>query len=330
MTTLVTGATGFVGSAIARRLLEVGHTVRVLVRPDSNRTNLEGLSVETTVGDLRDRSSLERAVQGCESLFHVAADYRLWARNPQDLYDTNVDGTLNMLRAAGDAGVSRIVYTSSVATLGIRADGGISDEETPANLDTMVGHYKRSKYIAEQEVRMLAKRDRLPVVIVNPSTPMGPRDVKPTPTGRVILRAAAGRIPAYVETGLNLVHVDDVADGHLFAHEKGRTGERYILGGENWTLHAILEEVARLTKRRPPRVRLRPEVVLPLAYVSQAWARLIRSNREPLMSVDAVKMSRHPMFFSSDKARDQLGFNPRPSREALRDAVRWFEEHRYF
>lgn len=330
LTTLVTGATGFVGSAIARRLLDVGHVVRVLIRPDSVLTNLEGLSVETVVGDLRDRSSLEQAARGCESLFHVAADYRLWARNPQDLYDINVDGTLNILRAAGDAGVSRIVYTSSVATVGLRDDGSESDEETPANLDSMVGHYKRSKFMAEQAVSLLAKREHLPVVIVNPSTPIGPRDVKPTPTGRVILRAAAGQMPAYVDTGLNLVHVDDVADGHLFAHEKGKTGERYILGGENWTLQAILNEVAALTQRKPPRVRLSPEWVLPLAYLAQAWAHVTRASREPMMSVNGVRMSRHRMFFSSDKARDQLGFEPRPSREALHDAVRWFKEYGYF
>ena len=258
MTTLVTGATGFVGSAIARRLLDVGQTVRVLIRPHSNLTNLGGLPVETVVGDLRDRSSLDSAVRGCESLFHVAADYRLWSRNPQDLYDINVDGTLNILRAAGDAGVNRIVYTSSVATLGIKDDGSDSDEETLATIDTMVGHYKRSKFIAEQEVRRLAEREKLPVVVVNPSTPIGPRDIKPTPTGRVIVKAAAGRMPAFVDTGLNLVHVDDVADGHLFAHEKGKMGERYILGGENWTLQAILTEVANLTGRKPPRVQLHP------------------------------------------------------------------------
>lgn len=330
MTTLVTGATGFVGSAIARRLLDDGHLVRVLVRPDSDLTNLQGLPVETLVGDLRDRNSLEGAARGCESLFHVAADYRLWARNPKDLYDTNVDGTLNMLRAAGDAGVSRIVYTSSVATLGLKDDGSDSNEETPASLENMVGHYKRSKFMAEQEVRLLAKRERLPVVIVNPSTPMGPRDIKPTPTGRVILRAAAGRMPAYVDTGLNLVHVDDVADGHLFAHEKGKAGERYILGGENWTLQAILQEVAGLTGQKPPGVRLSPKLILPLAHLAEAWAHVTRARREPMMSVDGVKMSKHLMFFSSDKARDQLGFSPRPSREALGDAVRWFREHQYF
>ena len=330
MTTLVTGASGFVGSGVVRRLLDIGHSVRVLIRPNSDQKNLEGLPLDIVVGDLRDRSSLESAVQGCESLFHVAADYRLWARNPRDLYDINVDGTLNILRAAGDAGVSRIVYTSSVATLGLKDDGSASDEETPANLDQMVGHYKRSKFLAEKEVRALTQREHLPVVIVNPSTPIGPRDIKPTPTGRVITRAAAGRMPAYVETGLNLVHVDDVADGHLFAHDKGKPGERYILGGENWTLREILTEVAALTTHKPPRVRLRPEVVLPLAYISQGWAHLTRAEREPLLTVDGVKMSRHLMFFSSQKARDQLGFDPRPAREALHDAVEWFKTHGYF
>ena len=262
--------------------------------------------------------------------FTAAADYRLWARDPQELYDVNVDGTLNILRAAADAGVSRIVYTSSVGTLGLKLDGTPSNEDTPTSLDKMTGHYKRSKFIAEQEVRLLAQRERLPVVIVNPSTPIGPRDVKPTPTGRVIVRAAAGRMPAYVDTGLNLVHVDDVADGHLFAHQRGKSGERYILGGEDWMLEDLLKEVAVFTQGSPPKMRLRHEMVLPLAYISQAWARLIGTNREPMISVEGVRMSRQLMFFSSEKARDQLGYNPRPSQEALHDAVRWFKQHRYF
>ena len=330
MTTLVTGATGFVGSAVVRRLLEVGHSVRVLIRSESQLDNLDGLSVEKRVGDLRDRSSLDEAVRGCESLFHVAADYRLWSRNPQDLYDINVDGTLNILRAAADAGVSRMVYTSSVATVGIREDGVESDEETLVTLDAMVGHYKRSKFIAEREVRLLAKTQHLPIIVVNPSTPLGPRDIKPTPTGRIVVKAAAGRMPAFVETGLNLVHVDDVADEHLFAHDKGRPGERYILGGENWSLQEILVEIANLTNRKPPNIRLNADFVLPLAYVAQGWAYLTRARREPLMTVDGVKMSRHVMFFSSKKARDYLGYRPRPSREALSDAVMWFKENGYF
>ncbi len=328
MTTLVTGVTGFVGSAVARCLLDAGHDVRALVRPDSNRANLAGLALDIVVGDLRDRESLDRAVAGCDSLFHIAADYRLWARRTQDLYEANVDGSINVLRAAGDAGVSRIVYTSSVATIGIGADGSPSTEDTPVGIGDMVGHYKRSKFIAEHEVRVLAKRERLPVVIVNPSTPLGPRDIRPTPTGRMVAQAAVGRIPAFVDTGLNLVHVEDVAEGHLQAFNKGELGERYILGGENWTLHRILTEIAALTGRSAPKLRLPYAAVLPLAHATEVWAKVTRAKREPMLTVDGLRMSRKHMFFSSDKARERLGYNPRPAQEALQDSVRWFKERR--
>jgi len=330
VTTLVTGATGFVGSAIVRRLLAAGHDVRVLVRASSNRANLEGLAVEVAVGDLRERASLEQALAGCGALFHVAADYRLWVREPSELYASNVEGTEALLAAAADAGVGRVVYTSSVATLGVDPSGRPADEDTQASLDDMIGHYKRSKFLAEEAVRRFAARAGLPIVIVNPSAPIGPRDIKPTPTGRLIVQAAGGRMPAYVDTGLNVVHVDDVAEGHLRAYERGLPGERYILGGENLTLREILATVAALIGHKPPRIRLPHGLVLPVAYAAEAWARLRGSDGEPLATVDGVRMARKRMFFSSEKAQRALGYAPRPAREAIEDAVRWFAEHRYF
>lgn len=325
----MTGASGFVGSAVARCLLDAGHDVRVLVRALSRRGNLEGLPVEVVVGDLRDRQSLDLAAKGCHSLFHVAADYRLWTRRPQDLYDSNVEGSLNILRAAADAGVGRIVYTSSVATMGLEPGGEPANEETPVALEDMIGHYKRSKFVAEQEVLKLASKERLPVVVVNPSTPMGPRDIKPTPTGRIIVQAAAGRMPAYVDTGLNVVHVDDVAQGHLCAYEKGEMGQRYILGGEDWTLRGILQQVASLSGRSPPRIRLPHRLVMPIAYIAEAWAHVVRAEKEPMVCVDGVRMSKKLMFFSSGKARQQLDYSPRPALAALQDAVQWFRENGY-
>ncbi|MBS35365.1 MAG: NAD-dependent dehydratase [Thiotrichales bacterium] len=329
MTTLVTGATGFVGSAVVRRLLDAGHDVRVLARPASRRDNLEGLSVDIVEGDLRDAESLVAAVKGCDTLFHVAADYRLWVRRPDDLYEANVSGSLNLFRAAADAGVERMVYTSSVATLGLNADGTSSTETTPVDGDEIIGHYKRSKYLAEQQVRTMAKREHLPVVTVNPSTPIGPRDLKPTPTGRVIVQAARGRIPAFVDTGLNVVHVDDVADGHLLALERGEVGERYILGGENWTLQQVLTEIAKLTGRRAPSIKLSQSMMMPLVYLSEAFAWALHGKRAPMLTVDGLRMSQHKMFFSSDKAISNLGYSPRNAEEAVHDAVVWFREHRY-
>ncbi|MGQ0658043.1 MAG: hopanoid-associated sugar epimerase [Chromatiales bacterium] len=323
MTTLVTGATGFVGAAVARRLLADGVAVRVLARPRSERRNLEGMTVEIIEGDLRDRASLERALSGCEALYHVAADYRLWAPRWEELYHSNVEGTRNIMLAAAEAGVKRIVYTSSVATLGLHKNGTPADENTPVTINDMIGHYKRSKFLAEETVRALIQEQRLPVVIVNPSTPIGPGDIKPTPTGRLILDAAQGRIPAYVDTGLNLVHVDDVAAGHIAAFHHGQIGERYILGGENLWLKEILIRIAALVGRKPPRIRLSQSVVMPIAYASEWWARLT-NGPEPRATVDGVKMSRKIMFFTSRRAERELGYRPRSVDEALRDAVDWF------
>jgi len=328
MKALVTGVSGFVGSAVARRLLLAGHSVRALLRPTSDRRNVDGLAMEIVNGDLTDRRSLEQAVAGCDALFHVAADYRLWVPDPPALYRANVDGTVHIMQAAADAGVRRIVYTSSVATLGLTADGRPSDEETPVSLSDMVGHYKRSKYLAESHVRKMVAEHGLPAVIVNPSTPIGPRDVKPTPTGRMIVDAATGRIPAYVDTGLNLIHVDDVANGHLLAFERGAIGERYILGGQNMTLKEILAAVAALVGRPPPHVRLPHNLVLPFAYAAEAWARLTDGS-EPRVTVDAVRLSKKCMFFESGKAQRALGLVARPVDVALADAVRWFRLNGY-
>ena len=327
MTVLVTGATGFVGSAVLRRLLDDGHRARALVRAGSNRRNLEGLSVEAVVGDLGDPASLERAMAGCTALFHVAADYRIGVREPDGLYRTNVEGTRNVMLAAAAAGVARIVYTSSVATLGVTGDATPADETNPSTIDDMIGHYKRSKFLAEAEVRRLARDEGLPAVIVNPSTPVGPRDIRPTPTGRMIVEAASGRMPAFVDTGLNMVHVDDVAAGHVLAFERGAVGERYILGGENMSLRDILAEIAAITGRRPPRVRLPHGLVLPIAHAAEAWARL--RGAEPFVTVEGARLARKKMFYSARRARDELGFAPRPAAEALRDAVAWYRRHGY-
>ena len=323
MTILVTGASGFVGSAVVRELLSAHHEVRVLLRTNSDTRNIDGLPVARVVGDLTDPASLARALSGCKALFHVAADYRLWVPDPERIYQTNVAGTRNLMLAAGHAGVERIVYTSSVATLGLNADGTPADEETPTSIDDMIGHYKKSKFLAEAEVRALAQQG-LPVVIVNPSGPVGPRDIRPTPTGRMIADAAAGRMPAFVDTGLNIVHVDDVAIGHRLAFERGTVGERYILGGENMSLKEILTEIAAITGRRPPRICLPHNLVLPIAYLAVAWARLSKTS-EPLVTVDGVRLAKKCMFFSSAKAVRELGYHPRPAREALRDAVAWFQ-----
>jgi dihydroflavonol-4-reductase len=323
MRALVTGATGFVGAAVARALVREGWQVRVLARAGSDRRNIQALPVEVSEGNLADRPSLDRALNGCEALFHVAADYRLGAPDPRQLYQTNVEGTRSILEASRQAGVSRVVYTSSVATVGIPADGSPGNEDTPVGVADMIGHYKRSKFLAEQLVREAAQSGT-PVVIVNPSTPIGPGDVKPTPTGQVVLDAAAGRMPAYVDTGLNIVHVDDVAAGHLLAFHRGRPGERYILGGQDMTLREILFEIAQLVGRKPPRVRLPTAVVLPIAYVAEAVARV--TGRPGRITLEAVRMSRKRMFFSSDKARRELGYQWRPPTEALRDAIAWLRE----
>jgi dihydroflavonol-4-reductase len=324
MKALVTGATGFVGAAVARALLAAHWQVRVLARKGSDRRNLQGLAVDVEEGDLTDVDSLERAARGCVGLFHVAADYRLGAPDPSQLYRTNVEGTRNVLAAASRAGVQRIVYTSSVATIGIPADGTPGDEATPNSLGNMIGHYKRSKYLAE-EVVMEAARAGASVVIVSPSTPVGPGDVKPTPTGQLVLDAAAGRMPAYVDTGLNIVHVDDVAAGHLLAYERGNAGERYILGGQDMTLREILAVISALAGRKPPRVRLPYAAVLPIAYLAEGYAKL--SGRSGRITLEGVRMSRKRMFFSSAKAVRDLGYTFRPPVEAFKDAIRWYREN---
>ena len=323
MTTLVTGVSGFVGSAVARALLAAGEPVRALVRPGSARGLPADLPLEPAVGDLDDPRSLARAVAGCSALFHVAADYRLWVPEPEAMYRTNVAGTRALLVAAAEAGVRRIVYTSSVATLGLRADASPADETTPSALDDMIGHYKRSKYLAEVAVRELIERHGLPAVIVNPSAPVGPRDGRPTPTGRMVLEAARGRMPAYVDTGLNVVHVEDVAAGHLLAFERGGVGERYILGGHNLALGEILTLIARLVGRRPPGFRLPSGALMPIAVLAEALARLRRSG-EPLVTTDGVRMARKWMYFSSEKAERDLGYRVRPAETAFRDAIDWY------
>lgn len=320
--TLVTGATGFVGSAVARALAARGDRLRLLVRASSNRANLAELAdAETVVGDLTDPASLARAAAGCRFVYHVAADYRIWVPNPAAMMRANIDGTTAMIRAAQEAGAERIVYCSSVAALGVSADGTPADEATPVAADSIVGPYKRSKHLAEKAARDLANQGA-PVVIVNPAAPVGPRDIKPTPTGRMVLDAAAGRMPAYIDTGLNVVHVDDVAAGHLLAQERGRIGEGYILGGENLRLPALLALIAEAAGRRPPTIRLTPEMVWPIAVGMEALARVLPF--EPPVTRDHLRMARKMMFYSSAKAERELGYHARPAREAVRDAVAWF------
>jgi len=322
MKTLITGANGFVGSAVLRHLLDEGHEVRAMVRPGSNRQNLADLAVELVEGDLTDSASLRKAVTTCDYLFHVAADYRLWTPKPELMYRTNVDGTRLLMQHAGDAGVKKIIYTSSVATLGINPDRTPANEDTPVTLDDMIGHYKRSKFLAEKAVHKLVDSQHLPVTMVHPSTPIGPRDIKPTPTGRIIVDCLSGRIPAYVDTGLNIAHVDDVARGHLLALEKGEIGERYILGGEDMSLQAILELICEIGKRKPPRISIPHNIILPIAKLIEIWAGV--SGTEPLATVDGINMAKKHMYFSSAKAQDKLGYRSRPAREAFKDAINWF------
>ena len=322
---LVTGGTGFVGSAVVRTLLAAGHCVRALVRPNGDRRNLSGLSVELAEGSLEDSQSLARAVGGCRYLFHVAADYRLWVPDPAAMFRTNVEGTRDLLTAAISAGIEKVVYTSSVATLGLVE--GSADEETHSSADDMIGPYKQSKFLAEKVVQEFVAERGLAAVIVNPSTPVGPRDLKPTPTGRLILEAARGHMPGFVDTGLNIVHVDDVAAGHLVATEMGRIGERYILGGENMSLERILAEVAQLVGTRPPRVRVPYSVAYPVAIGAALVARV--TGREPFITVDGVRMAHKRMYFSSGKACQELGYKPRPARQAIADAIAWFRTSGY-
>ena len=317
---LVTGASGFLGSAIAAALRARGVEVWTLVRPSSPRVNLDPRD-RLCEGDLRDRASLARALKGARRLFHAAADYRLWARDPKEIVRNNVEGTRLVMEEALRAGVERIVYTSSVATLKL-VDGGLAAEDRPLAEKEAVGAYKRSKVAAERLVEAMTRRDGLPAVIVNPSTPIGPRDVRPTPTGRVIIEAAAGRMPGFVDTGLNLAHVDDVAAGHLAALARGRIGERYILGGDNVLLADMLAEIARLVGRRPPRLKIPRAAVYPLACAAELAAMV--SGVEPFLTRDGLRLSRRRMFFDDAKARRELGYLSRPYREGLADAIDWF------
>jgi dihydroflavonol-4-reductase len=327
---LVTGASGFVGSAVARALLARGCKVTALVRGSSPRTNLDGLPLDIAVGDMTDQASVEAAARGARWLFHVAADYRIWARDPEEIVRANREGTGAVMRAAKAAGVERIVYTSSVATLGTApgADRNAPADEThPLTPETAVGAYKRSKVIAERLVERMVAEEGLPAVIVNPSTPIGPRDVKPTPTGRIIVEAAMGHTPAFVDTGLNLAHVDDVAEGHLLALDKGRIGERYILGGQDVTLRQMFADIAALAGRKAPTVELPRGPLYPLAHLFEAVAQV--TGKEPMLTVDALNMSKRRMFFTSAKAEAELGYRARPYGEAIADAMAWFREHGY-
>jgi dihydroflavonol-4-reductase len=328
MRVLVTGASGFIGSHVARLLVSRGEDVRVLIRRSSRIDHLETLKCERVFGDLTAPESLRAAVRGCDALFHVAADYRLWARDPQELYRTNVEGTRNLLCAALEAGIRRIVYTSSVGVLGIPADGSPGTEETPVSLDEMIGHYKRSKFLAEEEVRRFVREEGLPIVIVNPSTPVGEGDIKPTPTGKMIVDFLNRRMPAYVNTGLNLIDVRDVAVGHLFALERGQPGERYILGNQNLTLRQILILLGEITGLSPPRFRMPYR----LAYVAgwiDTWFFGHLLGREPHIPLEGVKMAARYMYFDSSKAVRELGLPQSPIREALVRAVEWFRAHGY-
>lgn len=327
MKCFVTGATGFLGSHVARQLLASGTELRLLVRPTSHLDNVADLPAEHVVGDLRDAESLRRGMSGCEYVFHVAADYRLWARNEQELYESNVDGTKNILQAARDSGVRRVIYTSSVATMGFGNNGHLTDEQSPVNLDNMIGDYKRSKFMAERLV-IEAGQAGQNVVMVNPTTPIGERDIKPTPTGQIVVDFLKKKFPAYVDTGLNLVDVVDCADGHLLAMEKARPGERYILGSENLTLKQILDKLGAITGLPSPNVK----VPYAVALAAGAWGSVVvggMMKREPRATIEAVQMSRKKMFVTSSKAERELGWKPRGVDDALRRAVEWFQAHGY-
>lgn len=320
LTTLVTGAAGFVGSAVVRALLARGEAVRVMVRTPN--ANLLGLDAEVATGDMRDPVAVAAAMAGVTSLYHVAADYRLWARDPSEIERTNVEGTRTVMQAALHAGVARIVYTSSVATLALRGDGAPVDETAPLDAANAIGAYKRSKVAAERLVEAMVRDHSLPAVIVNPSTPIGPRDIRPTPTGRIIVEAAMGRMPAFVDTGLNLVHVDDVAAGQLLAHDLGRVGERYILGGQDASLQAMLGAIAARTGRKPPTLSLPRGPLFPLAWAAEAWAQV--TGKEPMLTADGLRLAKYRMYFSSTKAERELGYAARPYQSAIDDALGWF------
>lgn len=325
MTTLVTGASGFLGSHVARQLVARGEDVRVLMRPSSTNRAIADLSLEYVTGDLRDPASLDRAMKGVKRVFHVAADYRLWAKRKQDIYDSNVGGTKNVLQAAERAEVEQLVYTSTVATIAVDRPQ-YPNEFTDAKLEEMIGHYKRSKWMAEQEVLKVAKAGA-PIIVVMPTTPVGPWDWKPTPTGKIILDFLNGKLPGYVETGLNFVGVEECAAGHLLAAEKGKPGERYLLGGENLTLKQMLDILSKITGLPTPRLKIPHGLALGVAYANTIFSRLI--GREPGIPVEGVKISQHMMFVDASRAQHELGFKPGPVSAALERAVRWYDANGY-
>jgi dihydroflavonol-4-reductase len=325
--TLVTGGTGFVGSHLVRALLNRGDYVRCLVRPTSRLDNLKDLPIESVTGDLRNLDSLRQAAKGCEVVYHCAADYRLWCKDPQEMYASNVEGTRNVMQAAFDAGVQRVVYTSTVGCLGLNDNGAPANEDTPVTIDDMVGHYKRSKFLAEEEVRRFAKRG-LPVVIVNPSTPVGELDIKPTPTGKIIVDFLRGKMFGYVDTGMNLIDVRDCAKGHVLAAEKGRIGERYILGGRNFTLKEMFDALAGVTEIASPKTRVPHWVAESYARLENFWSIRI-AGRDPDVPLESVKLARHKMWFDSAKAVSELGLPQNQIEQALERAVVWFRQHGY-
>jgi len=325
--TFLTGSTGFIGAAVARLLISKGHRLRVLSRPNNDRSNLQGLDVELIEGDLANSDSYSTALKGCRYLFHVAADYRIWVPDAETMHRINVQGTSDLMRAAVEAGIERVVYTSSVATLGLHKDGSPAHEKSPTSYQDMVGVYKQSKYLAEQEVYRLINEIRLPAVIVNPSSPIGPRDIKPTPTGRIIVDSLKGRMPAYVDTGLNIPHVDDVALGHWLALERGKIGERYILGGENLSLCDILAIIAEINGHSAPKIKLPCKAIYPVALGMEMAALL--TGWEPRFTRDALRMAKNKMYFSSTKAELDLGYSSRPARAAIADAIEWFRAAGY-
>src|ERR1700723_411623 len=325
MKTLVTGATGFVGSHVAGRVLSAGQSLRVLARPGSDVRALRGLDAERVEGDLRDSASLERALQGVNRVFHVAADYRLWSRNPAEIYESNVTGTRNLLEAAKRAGVEQFIYTSTVATIAVDSPS-LPNESTDSKLDEMVGHYKRSKWLAEKEA-LKAAQDGLPVVIVMPTTPVGPGDWKPPPTGKLIVDFLNGKMPGYVDTGLNFVGVEECAAGHLLVAEKGKVGERYLLGGENLTLKQVLDILSNITSLPAPKLKFPHGVALGAAYASTFFSRLV--GKEPGIPVEGVKIAQHKMFVDCSRAQRELGFKAGPVSAALQRAVTWYEQNGY-
>jgi dihydroflavonol-4-reductase len=325
MTTLVTGAAGFLGSHVTRQLVARGESVRVLMRPSSNNRAISDLSLEYVTGDLRDAASLERATSGVQRVFHVAADYRLWAKHPQDIYDSNVGGTRNLLAAAKKAGVEQLIYTSTVATVAVDRPE-LPNEATDSKLQEMIGHYKRSKWMAEKEVLKAAK-DGAPVIIAMPTTPVGPWDWKPTPTGKIILDFLNGAMPGYVDTGLNFVGVEECAAGHLLVSERGKVGERYLLGAENLTLKELLDILAKITGLAAPSMKFPHGLALSVAYVDTAFSRLV--GKEPGIPVECVKIAQHKMFVDCSRAKRELGFEPGPVAAALERAVRWYQANGY-